>query len=52
MQNAYFSFLTHTEQLLFVTFCETSAVFSFQTDAQTNGQHMDGYADMEVKIAF
>ena len=49
-----FSFSTHNEQLLLVTFCDTTAGIeaSFKAHPQTNGQHMDGYADMEVEIDF
>ena len=49
-----FSFSTHNEQLLLVTFCDTTAGIeaSFKTHAQTNGQHMDGYADRGVEIDF
>ena len=45
--DAYFSFMTHTKQLLLVTFCDTTAeiVASFRTDARMHGQ-----TDVEVKI--
>ena len=38
-QNAYFSFLTHTKQLLLVTFCDNLAGIevSFRTHGRTNG---------------
>ena len=46
-QNAYFSLLTHTKQLLFVPFCDKTAGIgvSFQTDGITDGQ-----TDVEVEI--
>ena len=56
-QDAYFSLLTHTKQLLLVTFCDTLAgiEFSFwpdgtgRTDGQTNGR-TDGQTNVEVEI--
>ena len=56
-QNAYFSFLTHTKQLLLVTFCDTTAGnrASFgthkQTNVRTNNQtEPDGQTDMQVEM--
>ena len=56
-KDAYFSLLTHTKQLLFVTFCDTLAGIevSFwadgtgRTDGRTN-ERTDGQTDVEVKI--
>ena len=50
-QNAYFSLLTHTKQLLLVTFCVTTAGIgaSFQTHGMTEGR-TDGQTDVEVEI--
>ena len=51
-QDAYFSLITHTKQLLFVTFCDTTAengAFFGHTDTQTNGRK-DGQKDVEVEI--
>ena len=46
-QDAYFSLLTHTKQLLLVTFCYTSAGIqaSFRTQRRTNGGRTDGRTD-------
>ena len=43
-QNAYFSLITHTKQLLLVTFSDTTAGIgaSFRTDARTHGRRTDG----------
>ena len=56
-QHAYFSLLTHTKQLLLVTFCDTLAGIevSFWADGTgRNGNRTerepDGQTDMEVKI--
>ena len=59
-QNAYFSLMTHTKQLLLVTFCYTTAGIgaSFrthgrtdgQTDARTDGRTEEGQTDVEVEI--
>ena len=42
-QNAYFSLITHTKQLLLVTFCDTTAGngASFRTHARTDGGRTD-----------
>ena len=46
-QNAYFSLMTHTKQLLLVTVCDTTARIGaiFPTDALTEGQ-----TEVEVEI--
>ena len=64
-QDAYFLLLTHTKQLLLVTFCDTLAgiEFSFwpdgtgRTDGRTNGrtdertdERTDGQTEVEVEI--
>ena len=54
IQNAYFSLMTHTKQLLFVTFCCTTAGIevSFRTDGggwRTDGR-TEGQTDVEVEI--
>ena len=59
-QNAYFSLIAHTKQLLLVTFCDTTAEMEFifgQTDGQrTDGRRTDGgrteegQTDVEVEI--
>ena len=51
-QNAFFSLLTHTKQLLLVTFCyKTSGIgASFRTDAQTADERTEGQTDVEVEI--
>ena len=50
-KNVYFSLLSHTKQLLLVTFCDMTAGIgaSFQTQRQTERQ-TDGQIDMEVEI--
>ena len=42
-QNADFSLITHTKQLLLVTFCDTTAEIgaSFRTQGQTDGRRID-----------
>ena len=47
----YFSLLTHTKQLLLVTFCHTTAGngASIRTHEWTNGM-TDGQTDVEVEI--
>ena len=52
-QNAYFSLMTHTKQLLLVTFCCTTAGIgvSFQTHAQTAAAAVEGQTEVEVEIA-
>ena len=55
IQNAYFSLITHTKQLLLVTFCYTTAGIgaSFQTHAfgRTEEEEEDeGQTDMEVEM--
>ena len=49
-QNEYFSLIAHTKQLLFVTFCDTTAGIgaSFRTDAWTADG--SGQTDVEVEI--
>ena len=53
-QNAYFSLMTHTKQLLLVTFCCTTAGIevSFRTDGRKTdgGRRMEGQTDVEVEI--
>ena len=53
-QNAHFSLLTHTKQLLLVTFCDPTAgtEVSFRTDARrtVDGQRTEGQTDVEVEI--
>ena len=50
-QNVYFSLLTHTKQLLLMTFCQTTAGngASFRTHGMTDGM-TDGQTDVEVEI--
>ena len=49
-QNAYFSFLIHTKQLLLETFCDETVLIGAQTHKQTNQQLTDGKTDVEVEI--
>ena len=51
-QNAYSSLMTHTKQLLLVTFCYTTAGIgaSFRTHARTDGRTEEGQTDVEVEI--
>ena len=51
-QDAYFSLMTHTKQLLFVTFCCITAGIgvSFRTQAWTDGPTEEGQTDVEVEI--
>ena len=56
-QDAYFLLLTHTKQLLLMTFCDTTAgigknesVTDVEKDTQANRQP-DGQTDIEVEIA-
>ncbi len=58
-QDAYFLLLTHTKQLLLVTFCDALAGIevSFRTDGTGTGRNhgrnhgwTDGQTDIEVKI--
>ena len=56
-QDAYFSLLTHTKQLLLVKFCHTTVGnrASFWTHERKNGRtngptEPDGQTDMEVEI--
>ena len=48
---AYFSLLTHTKQLLLVTFCEMPAGIevSFRTDGQTDGQRQKDRQTWKLK---
>ena len=48
-QDAYFSFLTHTIQLLLVTFCDTLAGIEVSFWTEGTGR-MDGQTDVEVEI--
>ena len=50
-QDAYFSLLTHTKQLLLVTICYTTAEngASFRTHARMHGR-TEGQTDVEVEI--
>ena len=54
-QDTYFSLLTHTKQLLLVTFCHTAAGIggSFRTHERTDGrmeEEAEGQTDVEVEI--
>ena len=51
-QNAYFSLMTHTKQLLLVTFCYTTAGIraSFRTHAQADTRTEEGQTDVEIEI--
>ena len=46
-KNAYFSLITHTKQLLLVTFCYAAAGIraSFRTHGRTDGRRTDGRTD-------
>ena len=50
-QDAYFSLMTHTKQLLFMTFCCTTAGIevSFRTDGRRTAA-AEGQTDVEVEI--
>ena len=50
-QDVYFLLLTHTKQLLLMTFCQTTAGngASFWTHGMTDGM-TDGQTDVEVEI--
>ena len=50
-QNAYFSLITHTKQLLLVTFCDPTAGIgvSFRTHGRTAAA-AEGQTDVEVEI--
>ena len=48
-QNAYFSLLTHTKQLLLVTFCDTTAEIGSDKE-RLDGRTPYGQADMRVEI--
>ena len=50
-QDAYFSLLTHTKQLLLVTFCDITAGngYSLRTHKRTNGQ-TDGQTDGQTEV--
>ena len=52
-QNAYFSLMTNTKQLLLVTVCDNTARIgaSFRTDALTDAW-TEGQTDVEVEIVF
>ena len=47
-KNAYFSLLTHTKQLLLVTFCDKTARSGVRF--QTHGTRTDGQTDVKVEI--
>ena len=53
-QNLYFSLLTHTKQLLLVTYCDPTAGIgaSFWTDARRTAAEaaVEGQTDVEVEI--
>ena len=52
-QDEYFLLMTHTKQLLLLTFCHTTAGIGadFRTKAQTaDGGRTEGQTDVEVKI--
>ena len=54
-QDAYFSLMTHTKQLLLVTFCDNTAGNGafFRTHGRTDGRNhgrTDGQTDVEVEI--
>ena len=54
-QDAYFSLLTHTKQLLLVTFCDTLAGIEVSFWADGTGRtererERDGQTDVEVEI--
>ena len=52
-QDAYFSLMTHTKQLLLVTFCDTTAgiLVIFRTDGRTHVKRTaEGQTDVEVEI--
>ena len=51
-QNAYFLFITHTKQLLLVTFCDETAGIgaSFWTHGPTRRRKDRGQTDVEVEI--
>ena len=51
-QDAYFSLLSHTKQLLLVTFSDTTAGIGvcFRTDARTEAAAVEGQTDVEVEI--
>ena len=47
-QNAYFSLLIHTTQLLFVTFQDTPA--GIEDNFRTHGRTAEGQTDVEVEL--
>ena len=51
-QNAYFSLMTHTKQLLLVIFCYTTAGIgaTFRTQGQRTDGQTEGQTDVEVEI--
>ena len=53
-KNAYFPLLTHTKQLLLVTFCDktTESGVRFRTHGRTDGTdgRTDGQTNVEVEI--
>ena len=53
-RNAYFAFLTHTNKLLLLTFCDpiakTGVSFWTERTGQTEWNRMDGQTDVKVEI--
>ena len=53
-QNAYFSLIAYTKQILLVTFCDTTAGIgaSFRKHGRTveDGRRREGQTDVEVEI--
>ena len=51
VKNAYFLLLTHTNQLLFLTFCDTTIEIEacFWTNGKVDGK-ADGQRDLEIKM--
>ena len=51
-QNAYFSLITYTKQLLFVTLYNTTAGIgaSFPTHGRTDTQRVEGQTGVEIKL--
>ena len=49
-QNAYFSLMTHTKQLLLVTFCYTTAGIGASFGHTDVGWSEEGQTDMELEI--
>ena len=49
-QDAYFSLLSHTKQLLLVTFSDTTAGIGASFRTRTHGQTAEGQTDIEVEV--